>query len=300
MRLSDSDSEYVGRFAPSPTGLLHFGSLIAAVASFLQAKTNHGEWLVRIEDIDPPREVPGSAESILAELGRFGMQPDRAVLYQGKRSAAYRQARDALIDRGAAFWCGCSRSELPASGIYPGTCRNGLPEGKAPRSVRLKVGTHTVRFVDRVQGPFEENLQETVGDFVIQRADGLPAYQLAVVVDDAYQGVTEVVRGTDLLGSTARQIHLQRCLSLPTPAYAHHPVASTGDGQKLSKRSGADPISVKSPAVALSMALKFLGQCCPDDLTLEELWIWSIENWKLSKVPAFPRYNVNSYLRAKK
>lgn len=274
-----------GRFAPSPTGDLHFGSLIAAVASYLQVKSAGGQWLVRIEDVDPPREVPGSATSILRELRRFGMTSDLPVLYQSTRSKAYEKAIERLLSLDQAYWCGCSRSELPSSGIYPGTCSKGLPAGKAPRSVRLRVEQKPITFTDQIQGFIEENLAETVGDFVIRRADGYAAYQLAVVVDDAFQQVTEVVRGADLLGSTARQIHLQHCLGLETPVYAHHPVALGSDGEKLSKRTGSDPITRQPPERALELALRFLGQPCPAGMSLQEVWRWALDNWQLSRTP---------------
>jgi len=276
----------IGRFAPSPTGDLHFGSLVAAVASYLQAKSAGGQWLIRVEDIDPPREVPGSADRILDDLQRFGMQPDQPVLYQSNRSDAYELAITDLLDQGHAYWCGCSRAELPASGVYPGTCSNGLPKGKSPRSVRLRVNDVAVSFTDLVQGHVEENLRESVGDFVIRRADRLAAYQLAVVVDDAFQGVTEVVRGSDLLDSTARQIHLQNCLGLATPVYAHHPVAVGSDGTKLSKRFGSDPVASSPPAQVLEIALRFLGQPCPEGLSDKELWTWALSNWRLSRIPS--------------
>ena len=275
----------VGRFAPSPTGDLHFGSLLAAVASFLQAKARGGEWLLRVDDIDPPREVPGSADRIIRDLQRFGMHPDGPVLYQSRRTPAYEAARDRLLESGLAFWCGCSRAELPRSGVYPGTCRAGLPPGKAPRAVRLRVGPEPVFFEDKIQGPIREDLQETIGDFVIWRADGLPAYQLAVAVDDAFQNVSEVVRGGDLLDSTSRQVYLQSRLALPTPTYAHHPVAVDEDGRKLSKRFGADPVAALPPEQALRAALNFLGQHCPNELSLEATWDWALANWKLSRIP---------------
>lgn len=275
----------VGRFAPSPTGDLHFGSLLAAVASYAQAKASGGQWLLRIEDIDPPREIPGSARRIEADLQRFGMRSDRPVLCQGTRTADYRNALQDLLERGLAYWCGCSRADLPASGVYPGTCRNGLPGGKRRRAVRLKVKPEPVQFTDLVQGEVTESLTQTVGDFVIWRADGLPAYQLAVVVDDAFQQVTEVVRGADLLASTGRQIHLQRCLGLPTPSYAHHPVAVGEDGHKLSKSWSSDPIRSTPPAHALQAALQFLGQPCPSGLDLDGTWSWALANWSLSRVP---------------
>jgi glutamyl-Q tRNA(Asp) synthetase len=274
-----------GRFAPSPTGDLHYGSLIAAVASYLQAKSSGGYWLVRVEDIDPPREVSGSAKNILQDLKSFGLLFDKAVLYQSQRSGAYERTIEQLLDQGKAYWCGCSRSELPQSGVYPGTCAAGLPNGKSPRAVRLRVDNEAICFTDRIQGPVEENLRNSVGDFVIRRADGLAAYQLAVVVDDAFQEITEVVRGADLLGSTARQIHLQKCLGLPTPYYAHHPVAMNPGGNKLSKREDADPVSRLPRAKALEQALHFLGQACPSGMALDEILGWAMDNWQLSRIP---------------
>ena len=289
MRLS-----YSGRFAPSPTGDLHFGSLVSAVASFLQAKHVHGEWLIRMEDIDPPREVPGSATRILHDLSRLGLNSDRPVLYQSTRTSAYQSAIDTLLSEGKAFWCGCSRNDLPPSGIYPGTCRNGLAPGKYPRAVRFKVGGSTIRFSDLIQGAIEENLEDSVGDFIIRRADGLPAYQLAVVVDDAFQGITEVVRGLDLLESTARQIHLQHVLGLPTPAYAHHPLAIGDDGRKLGKRLGSDPVGRLPAAQAVSAALQFLGQNPPGGMELKDLWSWACEHWQADSIPRVECMRVES------
>jgi glutamyl-Q tRNA(Asp) synthetase len=278
-------SASIGRFAPSPTGDLHFGSLVAAVASFLQVKSSGGQWLIRVEDIDPPREVPGSAERILRDLASFGLKSDSIVIYQSQRTDAYQSALQKLLNQGLAFHCGCSRADIPASGIYPGTCRNGLPAGKQPRSVRLKVMDTVIRYKDQVQGPVTEDLAATVGDFVIWRADGLPAYQLAVVVDDRYQQISEVVRGSDLLGSTARQIHLQNCLGLPVPQYAHHPVAVDGEGLKLSKRRGSDPITTLPKIETLRMALEFLGQSMAAASSLEELWRRAVAGWRMSRVP---------------
>lgn len=283
----------IGRFAPSPTGDLHFGSLLAAVASYLQAKSCGGQWLVRIEDIDPPREVAGSAAGILRDLERFGMHPDREVLYQSTRTRAYESAINKLLDSGIAYWCGCSRSEMPASGIYPGTCRHGLPPGKTARSVRLRVSDEIIRFNDGIQGPVEENLAETVGDFVIRRADGLAAYQLTVVVDDAFQGITEVVRGADLLDSTARQVYLQRRLGFNTPLYAHHPVITDEKGRKLGKRHGSDPIASLSPLQVLRRALLALAQPCPTLAGMDELWRWALRNWHLSRIPAVRELMLN-------
>ncbi|MDT8320009.1 MAG: tRNA glutamyl-Q(34) synthetase GluQRS [Xanthomonadales bacterium] len=281
----DRQSPPIGRFAPSPTGDLHFGSLVAAVASFLQARHAGGQWLVRIDDIDPPREVPDSATRIIQELRHFGMISDSPVLFQSCRGTAYRAALEWLLERNLAYWCGCSRSDLPPSGIYPGTCSKGLPAGKQPRAVRLRVPDESIGFEDLIQGSIVENLQQTVGDFVIWRADGLPAYQLAAVVDDAFQGVTEVVRGSDLLDSTARQISLQRRLGLPTPCYAHHPVATDAGGRKLGKRLGSDPVGRLSTSQTLLRSLRFLGQPCPDGLALAETWQWALANWRLASVP---------------
>lgn len=275
---------YVGRFAPSPTGDLHFGSLLAAISSFLQGRRHGGKWLLRIEDIDPPREVAGSARRIVADLAKIGMRPDEPVLFQSTRIASYRQACEQLLASGHAYWCACTRKSLPASGIYPGTCRAGISPGQKPRALRLRVPDEPVSFIDGLQGAQVEQLQRTSGDFVIQRADGLHAYQLAVVVDDAHQGVTEVVRGADLLDSTARQIWLQRCLGLPTPGYVHIPVATDSSGKKLSKSTGSDPWRLFAPAKALRMALGFLGHDAPE-LGLPDTWAWAIEHWSLEKVP---------------
>lgn len=274
-----------GRFAPSPTGELHFGSLVAAVASYLNAKSRGGRWLIRVEDIDPPREVPGSADHILQSLQRFGMRADIPVVFQGQRKKQHRAAADELVSRGVAYWCGCSRRDLPPSGVYPGNCRNGIPPGKSPRAIRLRVDDQPICFDDHIQGKICENLFETVGDFIIWRADDLPAYQLAVVVDDASQGVSEVVRGFDLLGSTARQVHVANCLGLAIPEYAHHPVVTSPNRQKLSKRLQSDPIVSLSRRQTLARALRFLGQPCPENLALPDLWAWALEHWDLSGVP---------------
>jgi len=274
----------IGRFAPSPTGDLHFGSLVAAVASYLQAKSSGGDWLIRMEDLDPPREVEGSAERIIRDLSNFGMLSDRPVLFQSKRTGAYERACRQLLNSGQAYWCGCSRADLPPTGVYAGTCREGIPSGKQARSIRVKVGNRTVRFHDRIQGEQSEDLGESVGDFVIRRADGLYAYQLAVTIDDAFQGITEVVRGSDLLDSTARQIHLQSCLGLFTPVYAHVPVVLNIDGSKLSKSSQSDPVRRHTPVEALRKALAFLGHEVPEK-GLTETWKWAMANWSIDNAP---------------
>jgi glutamyl-Q tRNA(Asp) synthetase len=288
-------SAYRGRFAPSPTGPLHFGSLVAAVGSYLQARVNHGVWLVRMEDLDPPREIPGAADAILRSLERFGLQWDEPVIYQSQRHAHYSVALQALQQQAAIYPCGCTRREIADSDVtgidgplYPGTCRNGLPAGRNPRAWRVRTDSGLIRFDDTVQGVIESRLARDTGDFVLKRADGFYAYQLAVVVDDAAQGITEVVRGCDLLGSTARQIHLQRLLSLPMPAYLHLPVAVNGRGEKLSKQTFAAPLDLERPVPALHAALQFLGQQPPQELhadTLETLWGWAMAHWQPRAIP---------------
>jgi glutamyl-Q tRNA(Asp) synthetase len=259
-----------GRFAPSPTGPLHLGSLVAAVGSWLYARASNGRWLVRMEDIDTPRVVPGSADEILAALDRYSLHWDGDVVWQSRRTALYECALDTLRDRGQVFDCACSRAELQrapsapvdAEPVYPGTCRNGLPEGRAARAIRFRVPDQVIAFDDALRGPIEEHVGQRTGDFVIRRADGLFAYQLAVVVDDADQGVTQVVRGADLLTSTPRQIALQRALGYPTPAYAHLPLVLNPDGSKLGKRDGALPLPTldeRRIAESLTFALDFLG-----------------------------------------
>jgi glutamyl-Q tRNA(Asp) synthetase len=260
-----------GRFAPSPTGPLHFGSLVAALASWLDARAAGGRWRVRIEDLDRPRAQAGAADAILRALERLGLGWDGEIEYQSRRTALYRNALQMLDDR--CYWCGCTRREIADSSlglasdgaaIYPGTCRRGVASGKAPRALRVRVGEAAIGFTDRVQGRLEQSLGREVGDFVLYRADGQFAYQLAVVVDDAAQGITDVVRGADLLDSTARQIFLQRLLGLPTPRYLHVPVAVNAAGEKLSKQTGAEPLDLAEPRRELARALAFLGQ--PEDL----------------------------------
>ena len=260
---------YAGRFAPSPSGPLHFGSLVAALASWLDARAARGRWLVRIEDLDAPRTQPGAADEILRTLERLGLHWDGEVLYQSRRTGLYRDALERLRDR--TYWCSCSRREIADSSlgmaadgaqIYPGTCRGGVAPGKTPRALRLKAAG-AVEFIDRVQGRQTQILERDVGDFVLERADGQFAYQLAVVVDDAAQGITDVVRGADLLDSTPRQIYLQQVLGYPTPRYLHVPAAVNAAGEKLSKQTGASPVG---SAPDLRRALAFLNQPETDDL----------------------------------
>jgi glutamyl-Q tRNA(Asp) synthetase len=278
---------YVGRFAPSPTGPLHFGSLVAALASWLDARAARGCWLLRIEDLDVPRAQPGAADEILRTLEQLGLTWDGPVLYQSQRSALYRQALEKLQNE--TYWCGCTRREIADSSlrlaadgaqIYPGTCRGGLPPGKTPRALRVRTTGAAIDFEDRVQGAQRQILEAEVGDFVLYRADEQFAYQLAVVVDDAEQGVTDVVRGADLLDSTPRQIYLQRLLGYPQPRYLHVPAAVNAAGEKLSKQTGAPPIDVAQRSRELRRALAFLGQAETDDLAQ------AARNWNPALIPA--------------
>lgn len=248
---------YRGRFAPSPTGHLHFGSLVAAVGSWLCARHAGGTWLVRVEDIDPPREMPGSAESILAALPAFGLMADGPVLFQSSRRAAYDAAFAQLKAADQVFPCWCSRNDLSGGLHLDGRCL-APPNPHREPAWRLRVPDVEIRFEDRLQGSQVQNLRNTAGDFVIRRVEGYYAYQLACVVDDAFQGITEVVRGHDLLDSTPRQIYLQRCLGLPTPAYLHLPLALDDSGRKLSKSEQAHPVDPTDPMPALRRALAFL------------------------------------------
>jgi glutamyl-Q tRNA(Asp) synthetase len=259
-----------GRFAPSPTGPLHLGSLVAAVGSWLFARREGGTWLVRMEDLDTPRVVAGSADEILRALERYGLTWDGEVVYQSQRVGLYDDALNALRAKNLVYDCGCSRAELSRAAsapvgrepIYPGTCRDGLPAGRVARAVRFRTSHEVIRFDDAIRGSIEEDVANETGDFVIRRADGVYAYQLAVVVDDAAQGVTQVVRGADLLTSTARQIALQSALGFPTPSYAHLPLVLNADGSKLGKRDGALPLpslDEKRVSETLAFALRFLG-----------------------------------------
>ena len=288
---------YRGRFAPSPTGPLHFGSLVAAVASYLDAKAHGGQWLVRIEDIDTPRTVPGAADGILRTLERLGMQWDESVMVQSTRNGAYRAALEKLRARGVLYPCGCTRREIADSAlhgiegfVYPGICRNGFA-GRAPRAMRLRTEGASLSFDDAIQGAITQNIEHDIGDFVVWRTDGLFAYQLAVVVDDAEQRITDIVRGADLLDSTPRQIYLQQLLGLPTPRYAHLPVAVNERGEKLSKQTLARAIDTQQPAREIAAALRFLGQNLSDEIVeaktanLEDIWRWAIAHWERGRVP---------------
>ena len=277
---------YVGRFAPSPTGPLHFGSLVAALASWLDARAARGRWLIRIEDLDPPREQAGAADLMLRTLEGLGLVWDGPVVYQSLRAPLYEAALEKL--RPYAYRCGCTRREIADSSlglaadgarIYPGTCRPGLPPGKTPLAWRLRTSAEAIAFRDRVQGPRSQVLAAQVGDFVLYRADRQFSYQIAVVVDDAEQGITDVVRGADLLESTARQIYLQRLLGLATPRYLHVPVVLGPSGDKVSKQNRAQPIDLRQRDRLLCEALRFLGQ--PEACDLEE----AIAAWDPARIP---------------
>ncbi len=283
---------YTGRFAPSPTGPLHPGSLVAALASYLDARAHRGRWLVRIEDIDEARTVSGAAEDIIDTLAAFGMHPDGDVVWQSRRKALYEAAFAALGD--SVYPCACSRKEIADSrialaadgaAIYPGTCRQGLAPGRTPRAWRLRVPERddpaaVIRFNDRWQGPVAENLADAVGDFVLRRADGFWAYQIAVIVDDAAQGITDVVRGADLLESTARQIYLQRLLGVPTPRYLHVPVVANERGEKLSKQTGAAALDRSNPVAELMRAAARVGlTLSPVGDSLQDFWDAAVPAW---------------------
>ncbi|RVT48829.1 tRNA glutamyl-Q(34) synthetase GluQRS [Rubrivivax albus] len=284
----------IGRFAPSPTGPLHAGSLVAALASWLDARTQDGRWLVRIEDVDRPRCPPGMDQVILGQLAACGLHPDEPVLWQSTRDSAYAQALQQLAEAGAAYPCACTRADIDralaaqgvvherfAERVYPGTCRpeRGGLRGRPARAWRLQVPPGTVHWHDRRLGAQAQDVASEVGDFVLRRADGLWAYQLAVVVDDAHQGITHVVRGGDLADNTARQIVLQRALGLPTPTYLHTPLVLAADGHKLSKQNGAAPLDLAAPVQALQAAGRVLG--------LPPLDADSPARWLAQAVPAW-------------
>jgi glutamyl-Q tRNA(Asp) synthetase len=277
---------------------MHFGSLVAAVGSYLSSRSRGGAWYVRIEDLDPPREVAGAADDILRTLEAHGFEWDGAVMYQSRRRDAYETALALLKHGGVLYACGCTRKEIADSSIlgiegpvYPGTCRPGLPPGREARALRVHTDHVAIEFVDRVQGPQRSVLQSDIGDFVVKRADGHYAYQLAVVVDDAEQGMTEIVRGADLLASTARQIHLQRLLGVPMPEYLHLPAAVNVRGEKLSKQTFAKPLARTNPVLVLWRALEFLGQNPPPewrDATRDELWQAAFAGWNEDRIPRRP------------
>ncbi len=283
-------SNYRGRFAPSPTGRLHAGSLAAALASWLDARAHEGTWLLRIEDIDPPRDIPGAGESFIEDLKRFGMESDEHVLWQHDRYSAYEEALRRLQELGLVYGCACSRKEIFAEdlrlglpkGVYPGTCREGT-HGKPVRALRFRVPSGTISFHDRRLGEFSQDVEREVGDFILKRADGLWAYQLAVVADDLFSGVTDIVRGADLVDNTPRQILLTRALGGTPPRYMHIPLVLNNEGEKLSKQAGATPVDVSNPLDALEAAgrhlgIPFIGAENPEGYLRAALPLWA-ERW---------------------
>jgi len=296
--MTHSSSRYRGRFAPSPTGPLHQGSLVAALASYLEARTQQGQWLLRMEDVDELRNVKGAADSILRSLDAYGFEWDGSVLYQTQRKEAYEAALQQLKQQALVYPCSCSRKQLRAAAleeklesgplgyIYPGTCRQQpfRPGHSQNYAIRIKAAEREICIEDALQDRYCQHLSEQLGDFVIRRRDGLFAYQLAVVVDDAWQNISHVVRGADLLDSTPRQIYLQQCLGYTPLHYAHLPVMRNAHGDKLSKQTGADGIGHTASVPRLVDALRFLGQRPPAELrraTLHDVWQWALANWQL-------------------
>ncbi|MBV7497212.1 tRNA glutamyl-Q(34) synthetase GluQRS [Pseudomonas sp. NPDC086112] len=279
---------YIGRFAPTPSGHLHFGSLVAALASYLDARSVGGRWLVRMEDLDPPREEPGAQAAILKALESYGFEWDGDMVRQSDRHAAYDEVINRLLNQGLAYACTCSRKQLePYHGIYPGFCRN-AGHGTENAAIRLRVPELEYHFIDRVQGEFRQHLGREVGDFVIRRRDGLYAYQLAVVLDDAWQGITDIVRGADLLDSTPRQLYLQELLGLPQPRYLHIPLITQPDGHKLGKSYRSPPLTEDQATPLLLRALRALGHKPAtelNDATPRQVLNWGITHWDASLIP---------------
>ena len=280
---------YRGRFAPSPTGPLHAGSLATALAGWLDARAAGGSWIIRIEDLDPPRSVAGAAAAIVDTLARCGLESDEPVVFQSSRAALYEAAFLRLQAAGLVYGCTCSRKDVEdvieaqsgwPAGVYPGTCSAGAAPGRPVRAFRTRVPDEPLGFVDRAAGRYAQDLKRDVGDFVIRRADGLWAYQLAVVVDDAEQAITDVVRGADLLDNTPRQIFLQRALGLPTPRYLHVPLVLTAAGEKLSKQTGATAVNAERPMQELQSAAQHLGLGAIDATSVGELLTCAIEQWR--------------------
>jgi len=291
-RLTAAPPATRGRFAPSPSGPLHFGSLLTAVGSYAEVRAHGGAWLLRIEDLDAARVVPGAADAIQHTLDAYGLHWDETVWYQSQRQSVYKDVLAMLRARRLSYGCACSRQDIAAVArigaegpIYPGTCRHGLTPGKRARSERLLTPDEDIVFVDDIQGAQRQNLAREVGDFVIRRADGVIAYQLAVVVDDAAQGIDRIVRGADLLLSTPRQLYLQRLLALPTPRYAHLPLVVDEQRRKLSKSQADTPISARDPLPGLRRVWQLLGQTPFVATSVAEFWAQAIPLWSLAAVP---------------
>ncbi|MEK7792059.1 MAG: tRNA glutamyl-Q(34) synthetase GluQRS [Pseudomonadota bacterium] len=287
-------STYRGRFAPSPTGPLHFGSLVAAVGSYLDARFHHGKWLVRIEDLDSYRQMLGADSKILKTLEKLGMEWDEEIIYQSQRHEIYQAALDLFDRQGLIYHCTCSRKEIADSSIigisgpiYPGTCRNQI-SAKKQGTLRIRTHNHPIEFHDILKGGMSQRLSSDIGDFVLRRADGIFSYQLAVVVDDAAQHITHIVRGADLLDSTPRQVYLQHVLNYTTPRFMHLPVVTNAMGEKLSKQTYASPIDSSNAVSQLVAALQFLGQEPPGELLRSDIslfWQWAITHWRIEEIP---------------
>ena len=292
--MNTKNNSYIGRFAPTPSGPLHFGSIVAALASYLDARHNAGKWLLRIEDIDTPRVRTGADRQIINTLEMLGLEWDGAIVYQSERLDRYEQALAKLADDNLLYRCYCPR-KITKGKPYPGTCRTLANQDEKPHSLRVKTPDRPIIFDDVIQGCLAGRLNELTGDFILRRSDGLIAYNLAVVIDDAYQKISRVVRGADLLDTTFNQIYLQSILNQPTPAYAHHPLAIEDSGKKISKQDGAtDVLSGVSPETVLLRALGFLGQAPDPTLTYadkREILAWAVSHWKIDTIPVAPMPN---------
>lgn len=280
---------YTGRFAPTPSGLLHFGSLLTAVASYLDARRHQGRWLVRIEDLDTPRKIPGASEHILHTLRTYGLHWDGEVVNQSERLPRYRQVIEQWLENGQAYYCDCPRREITASnGVYPGTCRERALPPAPDHAVRLRVADQPLSFHDRLQGTVTQNILQACGDFIIRRRDGIIAYQLAVVIDDIDQGMTDIVRGADLLDSTPRQLWMYRLLQHPAPRYLHVPLIMRPDGEKLSKRLGSAPLEADQATATLHRVLRILTPDIPLELStapVREQLDWAVRHWQPDRLP---------------
>ena len=287
-----SQPTYRGRFAPSPTGDLHSGTLLAAVGSYLQARSQHGEWLLRIEDVDTTRRIPGAADTLLRALEHFAFEWQGEVVHQSSRTDLYESALEILSKKDLIYPCTCSRKQLADEdtlNVYTGHCRHRRLPLFEEHALRLRVEDRIIGFDDQVIGQYQQQLADECGDFVIKRKDGLFAYQLAVVVDDAEQGISEVVRGADLLDSTPRQIYLQQMLGYAQPDYLHLPLLIDEHGQKLGKSTGAAALDLSQPVSHLHSMLELLGQNPPAELArdnLSQLWQWAIEHWDIDRIPS--------------